>query len=113
MIGRFPMCVLHLTMPFESADVNVHPNKWEVRFQDERGVRQAVETIVELCAKRLPENMGIPADQIQVLTPTRKGLAGTASLFFISSTVLDSGLLIWVLMNMIMARTPTRIKRIR
>jgi len=41
---------------------------------------QAVETIVELCAKRLPENMGIPADQIQVLTPTRKGPAGTASL---------------------------------
>ena len=46
MIGRFPMCVLHLSMPFENADVNVHPNKWEVRFQDERGVRTAVETIV-------------------------------------------------------------------
>ena len=45
-IGRFPMCVLHLDMPFELADVNVHPNKWEVRFQDERGVRQAVETII-------------------------------------------------------------------
>ncbi|MBE5783215.1 MAG: DNA mismatch repair endonuclease MutL [Clostridiales bacterium] len=45
-IGRFPLCVLHLSMPFENADVNVHPNKWEVRFQDERGVRQAVETIV-------------------------------------------------------------------
>ena len=45
-IGRFPLCVLHLTMPFESADVNVHPNKWEVRFQDERGVRQAVETLI-------------------------------------------------------------------
>lgn len=45
-IGRFPMCALHLTMPFDRADVNVHPNKWEVRFQDERGVREAVETIV-------------------------------------------------------------------
>ncbi len=45
-IGRFPLCVLHLTMPFENADVNVHPNKWEVRFQDERGVRAAVETII-------------------------------------------------------------------
>ena len=40
----------------------------------------AVETIVELCARRLPQNMGISADQIQVLTPTRKGLAGTGSL---------------------------------
>ena len=46
MVGRFPLCVLHLTMPYENADVNVHPNKWEVRFQDERGVRQAVETVV-------------------------------------------------------------------
>jgi DNA mismatch repair protein MutL len=45
-IGRFPLCVLHLTMPFENADVNVHPNKWEVRFQDERRVREAVETII-------------------------------------------------------------------
>ena len=46
MIGRFPMCVLHLTMPFENADVNVHPNKWEVRFQNEFAVRDAVETLV-------------------------------------------------------------------
>ena len=45
-IGRFPLCVLHLTMPFESADVNVHPNKWEVRFQNEKAVREAVETVV-------------------------------------------------------------------
>ncbi len=45
-IGKFPMCILHLTMPFDAADVNVHPNKWEVRFQNEQGVREAVETIV-------------------------------------------------------------------
>ena len=46
MIGRFPMCALNLTMPFESADVNVHPNKWEVRFQNEQAVREAVESAV-------------------------------------------------------------------
>jgi len=46
MIGKYPMCVLHLTMPFEAADVNVHPNKWEVRFQNEEGVRQAVQTLI-------------------------------------------------------------------
>ena len=39
-----------------------------------------VETIVELCAKRLPEKMKIPASQIQVLSPTRKGEIGTVSL---------------------------------
>ena len=59
-IGRFPMCVLHLTMPFENADVNVHPNKWEVRFQDERGVRQAVETIVFEALEKTNEAPPIP-----------------------------------------------------
>ena len=46
MIGKFPLCVLHLTMPFEAADVNVHPNKWEVRFQNEPAVREAVQTLI-------------------------------------------------------------------
>ena len=38
------------------------------------------QTIVDLCARRLPQNMGIPADQIQVLCPTKKGPAGTVAL---------------------------------
>ena len=45
--------------------------------KSEEGVGQ---TIVGLCATRLPEKMGIPADQIQVLTPTKKGFAGTVNL---------------------------------
>ena len=40
----------------------------------------AVDTIVSLCRDRLPKNMGIPPEQIQVLSPTRKGIAGTAAL---------------------------------
>ena len=39
-----------------------------------------VDTITDLCVRRLPQNMGIPADQIQVLSPTRKTDAGTAAL---------------------------------
>ena len=64
-IGRFPMCVLHLTMPFENADVNVHPNKWEVRFQDERGVREAVETIVFETLEKTNEAPPIPPMFVQ------------------------------------------------
>ncbi len=41
---------------------------------------KAEETIVELVSRRLPENMGIPSHQIQVLSPTRKYAGGTASL---------------------------------
>ena len=37
-------------------------------------------TIVDLCRRRLPERMGIPADQIQVLCPTRRRSTGTKAL---------------------------------
>lgn len=47
MIGKFPSCVLHLTMPYETVDVNVHPNKLEVRFQNENTIFAAVEAIVK------------------------------------------------------------------
>ena len=45
-----------------------------------RSEQEVAQTIVDLCARRLPTNMGIPADQIQVLSPTRKGGVGTGSL---------------------------------
>ena len=40
----------------------------------------SVETICELIAKRLPEKMQIPSEEIQVLSPTRKGELGTVNL---------------------------------
>ena len=40
----------------------------------------AVETITELCAVRLPNKMHIPPEEIQVLSPTRKGETGTVNL---------------------------------
>ncbi len=40
----------------------------------------AVETITELCAVRLPNKLHIPPEEIQVLSPTRKGEMGTMNL---------------------------------
>ena len=45
-----------------------------------RSEEEVVQTIQSLCSARLPKNMGIPADQIQVLSVTRKGAAGTWAL---------------------------------
>ncbi len=53
-----------------------------------RSEEDAARTIRDLCAQRLPKNMGIPPDQIQVLTPTRKGTLGTWNL----NAVLQSAL---------------------
>ena len=49
-------------------------------FLCRREAERAVATLVELCRTRLPENMGIPAEQIQVLSPMRKGPSGTVRL---------------------------------
>ncbi len=45
-----------------------------------RSEEEVARTIQGLCAVRLPKNMGIPSQQIQVLSPTKKGPAGTAAL---------------------------------
>ena len=49
-------------------------------FMIRRDAQSALDTVVDLCRRRLPERMGIPTDQIQVLSPTRRRGTGTASL---------------------------------
>lgn len=48
-----------------------------LRRGNEEGVAQLIR---DLCSTRLPKNMGIPPEQIQVLSPTRKGGVGTMNL---------------------------------
>src|SRR5205085_8632546 len=38
MVGRMPVAFLHLEIPAEEVDVNVHPTKVEVRFRDSQRV---------------------------------------------------------------------------
>ena len=46
MVGRFPICFLRMQMPFQLVDVNVHPAKLEVRFQNGGAVyRQLLGTL--------------------------------------------------------------------
>ncbi|QEK90223.1 DNA mismatch repair endonuclease MutL [Wolbachia endosymbiont of Chrysomya megacephala] len=40
--GRYPFAVLHLEIPYDQVDVNVHPNKSEVRFQNKRLIYEIV-----------------------------------------------------------------------
>ncbi len=55
-------------------------NKGDFFFMRRRDPEAAVDTIIELCASRLPKNMGIDPGQIQVLSPTRLYAAGTGNL---------------------------------
>ena len=42
MVGKFPACVLHLQLPANTVDVNVHPAKTEVKFLNEKAVFDCV-----------------------------------------------------------------------
>ena len=58
----------------------LHNSSTDFFFLRRKNPAQAVETIVELVKSRLPANMGIPAEQIQVLSPTRRRQTGTTAL---------------------------------
>lgn len=81
--GRYPLGVVWIDVPPEVVDVNVHPQKAEVRFSDARGVFDAVTR--ELHAS-LAHAFGLPslgahpqAPAGRSFVPTLKTLQGAAS----------------------------------
>ena len=84
-------------------------------FMRRRDPESLVALVVELCRKRLPENMGIPAGQIQVLCPTRKGPWGTWALnqalqAALNPPAADKRQILW---GEMMFRTGDRVMQIR
>ena len=66
MVGKFPGCVLHLTVKLNQVDVNVHPTKQEVKFGAERAVFSAVYYAV---LSALGGDKSHPAVQMETLRP--------------------------------------------
>ncbi|WIV65869.1 DNA mismatch repair endonuclease MutL [Natrialbaceae archaeon AArc-T1-2] len=66
---RYPFVVCFLTVPGEAVDVNVHPRKREVRFDDDDAVRRQVDAAVEsalledgLLRSRAPRGRSAPGE---------------------------------------------------
>ena len=70
MKGRFPGCVLAVTLPVTGVDVNVHPAKTQVKFAQEKAVFDAVyHTVLDALAERGGPVSPAPADPGKTVNP--------------------------------------------
>jgi DNA mismatch repair protein MutL len=84
---RYPFAVLFVEVPPDAVDVNVHPRKMEVRFDDESGVADAVTTAVRealldegLVRSTAPRGRSAPAEtEISPASPDREVAGGEAA----------------------------------
>ncbi len=88
MVGKFPACVLHLQLPANSVDVNVHPAKTEVKFLSDKAVFDCIHYGVLAALNRTPDR---PQVQFKQSVSPEKPVGGDAHIAPVSKTVSQSG----------------------
>ncbi len=71
MVGKFPACVLHLVLPANSVDVNVHPAKTEVKFLNEKAVFDCIHYGVLGALNKTPDRPQVQFKPTPAVTPVQ------------------------------------------
>ena len=85
MVGKFPACVLHLHLPANVVDVNVHPAKTEVKFLSEKAVFDCVHYGVLAALNKQTDRPQVqfkPAAPTPAVSPAPKAAAPKQENFF-------------------------------
>lgn len=51
LVGRYPCCVIFLTVPFAEVDINVHPSKTEIKFAEDTYIANHVSKAISLALR--------------------------------------------------------------
>jgi len=71
----FPSYFIHLTVPYDSIDVNIHPSKTEIKFEDERAVYELVKSSVRssLSKNNIAPSIDFNLETSFDVTPLKEG----------------------------------------
>ncbi len=80
MIGRYPICALYLQVPYRLVDVNVHPNKLEVRFQNPDAVAGAVQELTREALRAVTLQDRLAGEPLPAVKPLQQPTEASESM---------------------------------